>query len=159
MINNVTTEAPQAQQDPAPVTPATSHRSDVSRRGEVVRAKHPSGRIDEFEVVSTWTCSLTGRLMLSLMRLGGGFSFDVPADETTEAPKPVYGHPLDEVHRVDALDCTAPAAHRVGDRLVCTAHRLEVLHAYWESDSNLVLNEVDETAGYRCGETYPAVWR
>lgn len=159
MITYDTTEAPQAQQDPAPVTPTTNHRSDVSRRGAVVRAEHPSGRIDEFEVVSTWTCSLTGRLMFSLMRVGGGFSFDVPAEETSEAPKPVYGHPLDEVHRVDALDCDAPAWHRVGDRLVCEYHRLEVLHAYWEADSSVPLFTVDETAGYRCGETYPAVSR
>lgn len=88
--------------------------------------------------------------------------------DTTEAPQAqqdpapvtrVYGHPLDEVHRVDALDCDAPAWHRVGDRLVCEYHRLEVLHAYWEADSSVPLFTVDETAGYRCGETYPAVSR
>lgn len=71
----------------------------------------------------------------------------------------VYGHPLEEVQRVDALNCQAPAAHRVGDRLVCTTHRLEVLHAYWEADSSTPLFEVDEAAGYRCGETFPGVSR
>ena len=85
---------------------------------------------------------------------------EAPRQQQEEAPvTPVYGHPLDEVHRVDALDCTAPAAHRVGDRLVCTTHRMEVLRAYWEADSSVPLREVDEAAGYRCGETYPAVAR
>lgn len=77
--------------------------------------------------------------------------------DTPEVPS-VKG-PRAEVERVDALDCHAPAGHRIGDRLVCTYHRLEVLHAYWETDSNLALFDVDETAGYRCGETYPAVTR
>lgn len=77
--------------------------------------------------------------------------------DTPEAPA-VKG-PRVEVERVDALDCRAPAGHRIGNRLVCTTHRLEVLHAYWETDANLALFDVDETAGYRCGETYPAVKR
>lgn len=78
-----------------------------------------------------------------------------------EAPAvtPIYTNPHAGVERVDALDCQAPAAHRIGDHLVCTTHRLEVLHAYWETDSNLALFDVDEAAGYRCGETYPAVTR
>lgn len=83
--------------------------------------------------------------------------------EATELAQPpvthIYSSPRAEVVRVDALECTAPAGHRIGDRMVCTYHRLEVLHAYWETDSNLALFEVDEAAGYRCGETYPAVSR
>lgn len=83
--------------------------------------------------------------------------------ETTEAQQDdvttVYGNPTAEVVRVDALDCRAPAGHRIGDHLVCGYHRLEVLHAYWETDSNLALFEVDETAGFVCGETYPGVSR
>jgi len=83
--------------------------------------------------------------------------------ETAEAQQgdvtPVYSNPAAEVVRVDALDCQAPAGHRIGDRMVCTHHRIEVLHAYWETDSNLALFEVDEAAGYRCGETFPAVTR
>lgn len=67
----------------------TDHQADTSRRGEIVRAKHPSGRVDDFEIVSTWTSSYTGIPMMTLMR-PGGFSFDVPADEVKQmqpAPK------------------------------------------------------------------------
>lgn len=71
----------------------------------------------------------------------------------------VYTNPHAEVERVDALDCEAPAAYRVGSRMVCHYHRLEVVHAYWECDSNQPLFDVDEAAGYRCGETWPGVTR
>lgn len=85
-----------------------------------------------------------------------------PTDTAPAQQEPVthvYPSPRQHVELVDALDCRAPAAHRIGTRLVCTTHRLEVLHAYWETDSNLALFEVDEAAGYLCGETYPAVTR
>jgi hypothetical protein len=81
MITYDTTEAPQAQQEP--VTHATA---DISRRGEIVRATHPSGRVGEFKIVSTWTSSSTGAAMMTLMRVEGGFSFDVRADQV-EQPK------------------------------------------------------------------------
>lgn len=78
-----------------------------------------------------------------------------------EAPAvtPVYTNPHARVERVDALDCQAPAAYRVGSRMVCDTHRLEVVRAFWECDASLSVLEVDETAGYRCGETFPAVAR
>jgi hypothetical protein len=66
---------------PQLVTHATEHQADISRRGELVRAPHPSGRVDDFEICSTWTSSYTGAPMVTLMRVGGGFSFDVRADE------------------------------------------------------------------------------
>lgn len=71
-----------------------------------------------------------------------------------EAPKPFYGNPREEVQRVDALDCEAPATYRVGNRMVCTTHRLEVVHAYWEADAFHPLFDVDEAAGYLCGQSY-----
>jgi hypothetical protein len=71
----------------------------------------------------------------------------------------VYTNPRAGVERVDAIDCQAPAAYRIGDRLTCDTHRLEVAHAFWEVDSRRGMFEVDESAGYRCGETWAAVTR
>lgn len=71
----------------------------------------------------------------------------------------LYSNPHAGVERVDALDCQAPAAYRIGTHLICDTHRLEVVRAYWECDASLSVLEVDETAGYRCGEVYPAVTR
>jgi len=145
VITYDTTEAPQAQQDETPVTPAA----------------RPKCELPGCENVSLWrgTCSVVHHREMQERRRAEFFWGPLDRENEAETEARVYGHPREEVDRVDALNCEAPAAHRIGDRLVCTTHRLEVLHAYWETDSNLALFEVDETAGFRCGETFPAVTR
>lgn len=64
--------------------------------------------------------------------------------------------PRVEVDRVDALDCEGPAAHRVGLRYVCQIHYWEVLTAYWECDSSLVLQHLTESGGHHCGDVEEA---
>lgn len=64
----------------------TEGRVDTSRRGEKVTAKHPGGRVGEFEIVSTWT-SADGVPMMTITR-PGGLSWDVPAAEVVQDPNP-----------------------------------------------------------------------
>jgi hypothetical protein len=82
--------------------------------------------------------------------------------EAQQDPAPVtrvYGHPLEQVARVDALDCQDTATYRIGDRLVCDYHRLEVAHALWEADARQPMFDVEASLGHRCGETFPEVSR
>jgi len=77
--------------------------------------------------------------------------------DTPDAPAlPVQG-PRAEVDRVDALDCEAGAMHDIGGRRVCEVHYFEVLRAYWNADSNLVLHHYDEPRG-TCGEIVIGRW-
>ncbi len=77
--------------------------------------------------------------------------------ETPEAPARVYGHPRQEVDRVDALDCRAGAMHDVGGHRVCETHYLEVVHAYWEADPSLILHHYGQPRGY-CGDRTEGSW-
>lgn len=72
-------------------------------------------------------------------------------------PAPVYGNPRAEVERVDALDCRADAMHDIGGKRTCETHYYEVLHAYWESNSNLVLHHYTQPRGV-CGDLVQGVW-
>lgn len=83
--------------------------------------------------------------------------------DTTEAPQAqqdpapvtrVYGHPLDEVHRVDALDCDSPAISRIGDHCVCVNHEVEVRLAYWGTDANLRVSAIAAHEYFQCGDVY-----
>lgn len=83
-----------------------------------------------------------------------------PEPEPFSPVRPVPPYPPDgprvEADRVDALDCRAGAAHRVGLRYVCETHYLEVLHAYWACDASLALQHLTGPGGHRCGDVEEA---
>lgn len=86
----------------------------------------------------------------------------LPHRRTPEPPAPparrvtnLHNAPMFTVDAASALDCTAPAVHVVGDRCSCETHHMEVKRAYWLAESRaLILHDIDESAGYRCGDTY-----
>lgn len=69
--------------------------------------------------------------------------------------------PLEQVERVDALSCEAPAIKRIGSHCVCADHEREVRLAYWATDANLILHNVLSSEYFQCGDVYtsPAVSR
>jgi hypothetical protein len=58
------------------------------------------------------------------------------------------------VEAVDALDCQAPAVQRIGTHCMCDTHRMEIVKAYWATDSNLPIFDLHDFDGWRCGQTY-----
>ena len=67
-------------------------------------------------------------------------------------------HPVAQVERLDALNCNRTATDRIGNRLTCATHKLEVARALWNADARQPMFNVDEVEAYednlRCGGTY-----
>jgi len=67
-------------------------------------------------------------------------------------------HPVEQVERLDALNCDQTATDRIGNRLTCSTHKLEVARALWNADARRPVFEVDEAeareSDLRCGGTY-----
>jgi hypothetical protein len=62
--------------------------------------------------------------------------------------------PREQVERVDARSCEAPAIERVGDHCVCADHQREVRLAYWATDANLILHKILPNEYFQCGDVY-----
>jgi hypothetical protein len=69
-------------------------------------------------------------------------------------------HPVEQVERLDALNCNLTATDRIGDRLTCATHKLEVARALWNADARQPMFNVDEAEArednLKCGGTYAA---
>lgn len=64
--------------------------------------------------------------------------------------------PRAQVERLDAIDCDATGTHRVGDRVTCDVHQLEVARAMWNTDPRYPMRAVDPAEEYHCGDAYVA---
>ncbi|PRY56487.1 hypothetical protein [Glycomyces artemisiae] len=77
----------------------------------------------------------------------------VPAD--TAALPAGYRRPAvpQRVEIADAIDCTAEAAHRIGDRdFACGRHRFEVVAAHWHREPGLPVFDLDPGNDHVCNE-------
>ena len=62
--------------------------------------------------------------------------------------------PVEQVERVDAIDCEATGTRRVGDHISCETHYLEVARAMWNADPRYPLRDLEPSEEYRCGDRY-----
>lgn len=62
--------------------------------------------------------------------------------------------PVEQVERLDAIDCTARGTRRVGDRVSCETHYLEVARAMWNADPRYPMRDLGSSEKYDCGDTY-----
>lgn len=67
-------------------------------------------------------------------------------------------NPTAQVERLDALNCSQTATSRIGDRLTCATHKLEVARALWNADARRPVFDIDDTEArednLKCGRTY-----